>query len=330
MEQSERYCFLAFGELALDIIHDEKAITKEVGGVSAFNTLYNLSVFGEETYAIGGVGIDLNAFKAILSLKNMGINTEHIEFIDKPTNAFYIFKPQRNLEGEEVQIARQSPLTGKSSIEWSDKISTTFPSEFENRNVILIVSNFEGVTRKFIQNAKRQCKNCIVSLDITNPHIFAKYSKEEIWEYFEAIDLMQCNNNTFMPLANKLGVLSPEELFSKLNTKIFTLTKGSKGATFYYRNDEKQNYIIKIPKVVAPIVDSTGAGDAFHSMLLIAYHRHLLNHQDLDENYFNEAFKIANALSRKVVGFESARGEQYDLLRYMLNEIAPKEEEREI
>ncbi len=173
MELNESYCFLAFGELALDIIHDEKAITKEVGGVSAFNTLYNLSVFGEETYAIGGVGIDINAFKAIASLKNMGTNTDYIEFLDKPTNAFYIFKPQRNLEGEEVQIARQSPLTGKSSVEWSDKISTTFPNKFENRNVILIVSNFEGVTRSFIQNAKRQCQNCVVSLDITNPHIFA-------------------------------------------------------------------------------------------------------------------------------------------------------------
>ncbi len=49
---------------------------------------------------------------------------------------------------------------------------------------------------------------------------------------------MQCNENTFISLAKKLGVSSPEELFSKLNTKIFTLTRGSKGATFYYRNGE--------------------------------------------------------------------------------------------
>lgn len=329
MEKNERYCFLAFGELALDVIYDENAILKEVGGVSAFNALYNLSVFGEETYAVGGVGTDLNAVKAIISLKNNAVNTDYINFVNKPTNVFYIFKPQKNLEGEEVKIGRKSPITGKSTIEWSDKIATEFPREFENRNIILIVSNFENVTKEFIKNTKSKASNSVVSLDITNEHIFSKYSKEELWDYLKQVDLLQCNENTFKSVAKKLGISSPGELFSKLNLDIFTLTKGSKGANFYYRAGDKIKVISKAPEKVAPIVDSTGAGDAFHSMLLMCYHRHLLTGENIGPEYFDNTFKIANALSRKVVQFETARGEPYDLLKYMLNEIGAKEEKSE-
>ncbi len=328
MEKNERYCFLAFGELALDVIYDENTILKEVGGVSAFNTLYNLSVFGEETYAVGGVGTDLNAIKAIISLKNQIVNTDYINFINKPTNVFYIFKPQRNLKGEEVTIGRNSPITGKSSIEWSDKISTEFPTEFENRNIILIVSNFENVTKEFIKNSKSKSKNCVVSLDITNPHIFSKYSEEELWEYLKQVDLIQCNENTFKSLAEKLKISSPEEFFSNLNLDIFTLTRGSKGANFYYREDDTIKMISKAPEKTVSIVDSTGAGDAFHSMLLIAYHRHLLNGERIGPKYFDNAFRLGNALSRKVVQFETARGEPHDLLKFMLDEITTKEEQK--
>ena len=69
MYEENKFCFLAFGELALDITLDDNNIISQVGGVSAFNTLYNLAVLGEETYAIGGVGNDNNGKKAIQSLK---------------------------------------------------------------------------------------------------------------------------------------------------------------------------------------------------------------------------------------------------------------------
>ena len=37
MNKKQRYCFLAFGELALDVTYDENGIISESGGVSAFN-----------------------------------------------------------------------------------------------------------------------------------------------------------------------------------------------------------------------------------------------------------------------------------------------------
>lgn len=331
MEEKQRYCFLAFGELALDKTYNENCIIKEVGGVSAFNTLYNLSAFGEEAYAIGGVGFDLNAVKAIESLKKSFVNTDYIDFVQKPTNVFYIFKPQQELKGDdEVKIDRKSPITGKSSVEWSDKLCTKLPEEFENRNVILIVSNFEEVTKKFIQDTKSKCNNCKVSLDITNEKIFEKFSSEYLLDYLSRVDLLQCNEKTFKAISKKLNISNPQELFSKLNLEIFTLTKGRDGATFFFSSSNgEQKAIDKKPKVVAPLVDTTGAGDAFHSMLLMAYHRKLMNNSELDEKYFDDAFEVANALSRKVVQIEGARGEQSDLVKYMLSEMYAKSQEDE-
>ena len=330
MNKKQRYCFLAFGELALDVTYDENGIISESGGVSAFNTLYNLSVFGEETYAIGGVGNGQNAIKAINSLRKSGVNTDKIEIINKPTNVFYIFKPQKKLKNDnEIKIGRESPITGKSSIEWTNKISTNFPQEFEDRNVILIVSNFEPVTREFVKKAKQKCINCKVSLDITNGKIFEQYSKEYILEYLQSIDFIQCNENTLEIVLKKLNISSLEELFTKLNVQIFTLTRGSKGATFLYRSDGKEKIINKVPPKIEQLIDTTGAGDAFHALMLMSYCRMKYNEEELNEEYFERAFNIANAFSRKIVQTIGARDEPYDILKYMINYMKQNEEREE-
>lgn len=329
-DEFERYCFLAFGELALDVIYDEDGIIKEAGGVSAFNTIYNLSVFGEEVYGIGGVGTDINAIKTINSLKTSFVNTDNIQFVDKPTNVFYIYMPKGVLKDDDVQIERKSPVTGKSSVEWSNRLCTTLPKQFENRNIILVVSNFEQVTKDFIQEAKSKGKKCVVSLDITNPMIFERVSEDYMWEYLKQVNLLQCNQNTLKAVCEKLHVTTPQELFSKLNLEIFTVTKGHAGAEFFYRSGDEIKSVKKIPEKVAPIVDSTGAGDAFHAMLLMAYHRKIYNYEEIDKLYFDKAFKAANALSRKVVQIQGARGEQDELLRYMLKELTENQIENDI
>ena len=322
MNQNNEYCFLAFGELAVDVTYDEHGIIKEDGGVSAFNTLYTLSVLGKETYAIGGVGIDNKSGVAINSLKDYCVDTDYIEPIDKTTNVFYIYKPKKELKNDdEIDIGRVSPITGKSSIEWSNKLRTNLPNEFQNRNGVLIVSNFEPVTRQFVKSFKEKCKNGIVSLDITNGKIFEKYSEEELWDYLNIIDLVQCNENTAKILCQKLNILSPQEFFSKINAEIFTFTKGSKGATFFYRDNGKEKLIDKKCEIVAPLIDTTGAGDAFHAILLMSYCKMKQNNGKLDEDYFDRTFKVANTLSRKVVQSEGARLKPYDMLFYLLDEL---------
>ena len=322
MSESKDYCFLAFGELAVDITYDESRIIKEAGGVSAFNTLYYLSVLGKEAYAIGGVGNDQKSGVAINSLQHYCVDTDYIEPINKPTNVFYIYKPKGDVKGDnDIEIARVSPFTGKSSIEWTNKLHTNLPEKFKERNIVLIISNFEPVTRQFVKNVKRQCKNAIVSLDITNGKIFEQYSATEILEYLKLMNLLQCNENTASILCNKLNVSSPNDLFSLMNAEIFTLTSGSRGATFFYRDNGEEKSINKKPKVVAPLIDPTGAGDAFHAMLLIAYCKMKANNTKLDETYFDRAFDIANTLSRKVVQSEGARLEPYDVLFYLIETL---------
>ena len=335
MNESKKYIFLAFGELALDVMYDEHTIIKEVGGVSAFNTLYNLSVFGEEAYAIGGVGYDITdttrrreersaikAIKTVESLKTSLVNTDNIQLINKPTNVFYIFKPKNKLdESEDLTINRVSPTTGKSSIEWSDKLTSILPQKFENKKVILIVSNFEPVTDRFINNTKKKCPESKISLDITNGKIFDKYSSEYLWKYLKKIDLAQCNENTSKLICKKLGVSSIEELVNNLNTEIFTLTKGSAGAIFYYRENGRLETVSKIPQIVEQPFDPTGAGDAFHTMMLLSYCKMKYNSRKIDKDYFDISFKLANGFARKVLQINGARGNPKELLEFMINEI---------
>ncbi len=316
MKESERYCFLAFGELALDVTYKDNLFVNEVGGVSAFNTLYNLSIFGEKAYAIGGVGADVDGVKALESLKHSLANVDYIQFLNKPTNVFYMYKLP------EVSETENSVDIDRSYVKWSNKLCTKLPKEFENRNVILIVSNFEKVTKAFIEEAKIKCKDCKVSLDITNANIFSEFSNGYIYDFLRLVDFIQCNESTSQAIFSKLNIDSPEEFFAKVMPQVLTITKGSKGATFLYRSNGQLNHIDKYPNKVAPILDSTGAGDAFHAMFLMSYHRKLLNNSpQLDEEFFNKAFKVANALSRKIVQIEGARGSPSELLNYMLNEV---------
>lgn len=344
MNESKKYIFLAFGELALDVMYNEHSIIKEVGGVSAFNTLYNLSVFGEETYAIGGVGYDttdideniedrsaIKAIKTLESLKTSSVNTDNVQLVNKPTNVFYIYKPTNKLEvNGDLAINRISPITGKSTIEWSNELNSTLPEQFKNRNVILIVSNFEPVTSRFINDTKQKCPESKISLDITNGKIFDKYSSEYLWKYLQKIDLVQCNENTAKIICQKLGVSSAEELVDKLNTEIFTLTKGSNGVTFYYKENGRLKTVSEKPKIIEQPFDPTGAGDAFHTMMLLSYCRMKYNGETIDKHYFDTSFELANSFARKVLKIEGARGNPKELLEFMINEIKEIEKTEEL
>ena len=320
--KEEKYCFIAFGELAIDAFYDESGITiKEDGGVSAFNTLYNLAVLGQETYAIGGVGTYNQSSLAINSLKDYCVDTDYIEPIDKNTNTFYIYKPSKIIDDDSVKIGRCSPITGNKSIEWTNKLCTNVPDKFKEKNIALIVSNFEPVTRAFVKNVKEECQNPIISLDITNGKIFEQYSAEEILEYLKLFNFIQCNKNTYQLLSKKLGIESCMKLFSMLNADIFTITQGSKGATFLYRDNGNIKTINKKPKIVAPLVDPTGAGDAFHAIHLMSYCKMKSNHGILNKSFFDKAFDIANLLVRKVVQSEGARLKPYDMLFYLTDEL---------
>lgn len=336
MGKSDKFIFIAFGELALDVMYDGSSKIYEAGGVSNFNTLYNLAALGEEAYAIGGVGYDITdmnecredrsaikAIKAIESLKHASVNTREIELItDKSTNVFYIYRPKNRLSTDgDLTIDRVSPITGKRTIEWSDRLNTTLPKQFENKRVILIVSNFEPGTRRFINDTQKKCPESRISLDITNGKIFDGYSAEYIWSYLKTINLIQCNENTAKSLCQKLGVSAIEEIVANLQTEIFTLTKGSKGATFFYKDNGELKIINKKPKRVEYPVDPTGAGDAFHTMMLISYCRMLYNGKKIDERYFDSAFEYANALARKVLQNKGARLKPYELLKHMIEEI---------
>ena len=339
--------YFAFGELALDVYGYEEEYDGGLqadGGVSAYNALYYLASMGNECIALGGVGYDkeninLTGAKmskqpiihklghvysqaniAMASLEEAGVNCTHIGYLDKAINMFFINKKETGIE-----IGRVDPNTGDTSIKWGG-VPNNFPAEMVDKKVALIVSNFEPSTSVFISKTKSRFTGDksygrgkvypICSMDITNKNIFSKYPIEWVMTFLSRVDLVQCNENTFEELLLKHNqesdtTLTKEEFIRETGAKVFTITKGKNGAEFYYLDDSRQlNHATVQPKpghVVHDEVDSTGAGDAFHAVLLESYMNNLEKGRPIDGNYFRKVFEKANALSREVIKHRGAR-----------------------
>ena len=341
--------FVAFGEIAVDYVYDDESVLKIDGGISAYNTLYYLACMGNNCIALGGTGFDkagvvmtgakqssntesiientvdgkdyFQAHIAMQSLKDVGVECSNIQYLNKTINFFFI-----NHNSKNVKIGRFNPGTGESSITWSDEISPDIPEQIQNSNVVAVVSNFEQVTKAFVTRVKQSRNGSdkqfpIASMDITNNNIFDKYPISYLNEFLGNIDLIQCSENTLKLLIEKysreLGrSISEEEFVAMTNAKLFTLTKGKDGATFYYR-DEEGHYVshsFTPAKVIYNEVDATGAGDSFHAKVLQGYVEAIKNRYTLDNVFFSKLFNEANSLSRAVVLQIGARIPKKDVL----------------
>lgn len=325
MDNIKKYIFLGFGELVLDKIYDEKHdLLKENGGCPVFNVLYNLGLSGEKAYAVGGVGNDENGNKAIASLHQGFVNTENVEILDKKTNVNHIIVPKIITNDNSVQIKQTSPLTGETIFKLSDKLNTHLPERVQNENIILVVSNFQKTTFEFIKDLKSNCKNCKVAMDIGNIMFFKDLPQEYISEFLSNINIIQMNQNCISELYKKLDVSSNKEFFNTLNLDLLTVTMGHEGANYIYRTYNQVNEKHKTPVKIAPMLDPTGAGDAFFSMMLKSYRKNMSRGKTIDDEFVDNAFTLANGFSRQVVGLIGARGD-LRTLEQLMNEMKTSE-----
>lgn len=293
--------FVSHGDIILDKVYDgDLNLIKEDGGGSNWNSLYNLSYMGEDCYAIGSCGNDEEARIALSSLKNYGVNTDFVRQDNIDTSVMNIIIPKKSeLEDDTIIHSWYSPITNKRTIFFRDDLPTTIPNEISDKEIYVLLDKFEVVNLEFINNIP----NKKVCLDIGHVRFIEHFSKQYLTNFFKNGNLVQLNNNVSTLLFERLQIKNEFELFDLLNLDLLVITKGKKGATFIFKENDKFVTIDKTPEVIAEVVDSSGAGDAFFATVVKEY----AYSEKIDSTFVAHTFDVANSASRDVIGQVGSR-----------------------
>lgn len=288
--------FVSHGDIILDNVYDgDLNLIKQDGGGSNWNSLYNLSYMGETCYAIGTCGKDKEGDIAISSLKNHGVNVDFIRRDDITTSIMNIIIPNKSKLGDDTIIhSWYSPITNKRTLFFREDLPTNIPQELENKEIYVLLDKFETVNLEFINNIK----NKKVCLDIGHVRFIEHFSKQYLINFFKNGNLVQLNNNVAPLLFERLQIENEFELFDLLDLDLLVITKGKKGASFIFKENDEFVCVDKSPEVIAEVVDSSGAGDAFFATVIKEY----AYADKIDKNFISHTFDIANKASRDVIG----------------------------
>jgi sugar/nucleoside kinase (ribokinase family) len=292
--------FISHGDIILDkMYNDNLELISQDGGGCNWNDLYNLSLMGEKCYAIGSVGNDDEGKIAIASLNKAGVNTDNIIIEEKSTNVMNMIIPNKDLEDDSVIHSWYNPITMEYTMNFSKNLPTTLPKELENNEVYIILDKFLPVNLELINNIK----NKKVCLDIGHIRFFEHFTRQYLLNFFQKADFVQVNENVISLLFERLHVKSLVELFELINPDLMILTKGKRGAEFVFRENGEIKVNFETPKIIADIVDSSGAGDAFFSTSLREY----AYADKIDLEFTKKTFELANKSSREVIAQVGSR-----------------------
>ena len=293
--------FISHGDLILDKIYDANLnLLKQDGGGCNWNDLYNLAFIGETCYAIGSKGNDIEGEIAVKSLDDAGINTSCIITENKSTNVMNIIIPDSKLEDNSIIHAWYSPITHEYTMNFSNNLPTNITQELEDKELYIILDKFLPVNLTFIKNTKNPKKIC---LDVGHIRFFEHFTKQYLSQFFEMANFIQINDSVLELLLERFGLKNITEFYKMFNFELLILTKGKKGATYIFSENNEMKIIDKQPKIIADIVDSSGAGDAFFSVNVQKY----AYSEKINTEFVDSVFDSANKFSREVISQMGSR-----------------------
>lgn len=288
--------FVSHADIILDKIYDcNFNLIKQDGGGCNWNDLYNLSVLGEECYAFGSCGNDEEGRIAVNSLKKAGVNTENIVIDNSISTAIMnILLPNKDSLGDnDIIHTWYSPITNKNTMHFSDNLPLNIPEDLRSKEMYIILDKFEAINYEFLQ----KIQNKKVCLDIGAEEFIEYYTNQYLINFFKQANVIQLNNNICDYLFKKLKIDNENDFFNMLNLDLMVITNGKKGAKFLYKNDRELKVIQKTPPIVVEAVDTSGAGDAFFSVVIKEY----AYCNKIDEDFINHTFEVANKFSRDII-----------------------------
>ena len=192
-----------------------------------------------------------------------------------------------------------SPITNKNTMHFSDNLPLDIPKEFEDKEIYIILDKFEAINYEFLQ----RIQNKKVCLDVGAEEFIEYYTNQYLISFFKQANIIQINNNIRNYLFNKLKICNEIDFFNLLDLDLLVITKGKKGASFIFKENNEFKNIEQSPEIIASVTDSSGAGDAFFATVIKEY----AYSTNINSDFIYHTFSIANKASRDVISQMGSR-----------------------
>lgn len=248
---------ISLGESLIDFIPHEQGRLSEVtsfypvvGGAPA-NVAVAVAKLGGQSLFVGKVGQDSFGIKIIHTLRESGVDTRGISMTPFAKTALAFVSLTES--GERDFSFYHNP-SADILLDPEDLQESWFAgaSIFHFGSISMLAEPSLSATRRAIKLAKKN--HCLISFD---PNIrLSLWSdtsmlKDRINEVLPVVDILKISEEETEFIGKR------EELFAQ-ELKALIVTKGAHGVSCY--TDKKQ---FNLPGLKVPVVDTTGAGDAF-------------------------------------------------------------------
>ncbi len=278
---------LSLGAVLLDQIASVDRFPKEddevfvpelqlLPGGSAANFAVIASRLGADAGFIGKIGDDFFGEYLVKDLKEEKVNTDAVPKSLLPTGTVFIAVRK---DGQRMMFAHSGAANDLSeqdiNIDYMAKYDHLHLADLEN------ISTLSYAAKKFTGT---------ISL---NPGALMAEKPKETLELMPLVDVLICSRNEAMLLSGAKNVSDALEFFFKLGPEVVVITRGAESSLAY---DGKCKFDVPVFKV--PVVDTTGAGDAFSAAFVCRY---------LEKKDIEESLRFANATASVTVQNPGAR-----------------------
>ncbi len=304
------YLFVGCGELIVDKIYKKKEdsfnLIKQEGGGTVSNILANLSYNNQEAILVGTCGNDQEADIAINSLNKLNIDTNYINKTKQKTNCINIIIPEGDVSDNSVKHSIINPITNDITYKNKTLKYIKFSEQILSRNKVFIFDRLNSQNLDIIKN--KSGINDMFSIDIGHRGIIRFLSSDYIKSFLDKMSYVQVNIKSLKMLLNKFNVENEEELFSLINTEVLTITKASEGSKTLYRDKNKETHDFNYKAISTNVIDTSGAGDAFFSVMLKNIASIKSDNINIDKENIECFVKEASEYAIKAIAYVGARG----------------------
>ncbi len=290
----------SYGEVVWDQYPDKKFI-----GGAPFNVAFRLHSFGANVQMISAVGNDALGKEALAEIRNLGLDSSHIQRNDKPTVkvevalnkkgsvTYTIPEPAAwdtiSWTENNVQAVTEADALVIGSLAFRSGIDVPLDIDTLEENYTQIPENLEAIEVLIARS-----KYTVFDLNLRAPH----YDIEIIVGLMEAADMIKLNDEELELIVMAMGIegetLADElkMLSAMTETPTICVTLGADGAMLYHKGGIHTQEGFKTQSV-----DPIGAGDSFLAALLFG----LLSGETPDD-----ALEVACAIGSIVASKEGA------------------------
>lgn len=295
---------VSIGDLVTDFYYKNGKLVGVNGGMTSHNIIANIAKFKMDTAVYGVCGNDMAGVVAMNSLKDIGVNIDHVKVMnDIVTRCFHVSYQESNgnmefISKKRCPICNEKKWYDESKIEINDILNGIHQDD------VLVFDNLNQKNQLIIDS----CDNRKM-LDLGQYFELDHYIDSEILEKIRnKFDMINLNERVEKYLQNRFSIKTLEEIYDLLSPKMIIVTRGKKGSDFVF-DHVKISKVLDQPEVE---MDPTGAGDAFFSVFISEY---IKNNDIIDDKFIHLTFEKATKLTKKVVKKFGARGHIQNLYK---------------